>query len=87
MRAFKHSSILGYDLPWDSIIPSKVNVFAPLSEEEMELKLKALSCYKSQSTKSYFQPGVMRSIATMRGIQCGQPLAEAYEAIRWIISL
>lgn len=86
IRAFKYSSILGYDLPWNTVMSSHITTFVPISELSLARKIVALACYKSQSTKPYFQPDVIRSLAVMQGIRCGSPLAEGFETIRWVLT-
>ncbi|HEX2627454.1 MAG TPA: PIG-L family deacetylase, partial [Chitinophagaceae bacterium] len=46
LRAFKHSSIFGYELPWNQ---SRFNttLFNKLTAEEVDKKVKALLCYQS----------------------------------------
>jgi hypothetical protein len=41
--------------------------------------------YRSQSWRPYFDPNLIRSLATVRGLQIGQPAAEAFEVIRMAI--
>jgi len=83
-RAFKHASILGYELP-QNLRSFENTAFVRLSKEDMALKIKGLSCYKSQLFRRYSQPDFIRSLAMVRGVQCNTEFAEAFELIRLII--
>lgn len=84
LRAFKNSSILGYELMWNNI-EFRTNSFITVSEENVQAKVTALRCYESQRNRAYMSPEFIQSLATVRGVQCGKPLAEAFEIIRWIM--
>jgi N-acetylglucosamine malate deacetylase 1 len=83
LRAFKHSSIFGYELPWNQ---SRFNatLFVKLTAEEIDKKVKALSAYQSQSHRNYMQEDFIRSLAKVRGVQCNSEYAEAFEVYRMI---
>jgi len=83
-RAFKKVSLLGYELPWNNLTFSTEG-FIILKEKDIQKKIKALSCYKSQSAKFYMSGDFIKSLAKTRGVQIGVPYAEAFEVIRWII--
>lgn len=83
LRAFKNSTILGYELPWNNW-RFQPTYFETLSEENLSAKVKALREYKSQEQRSYMQESFIRSLAVVRGIQSGTPLAEAFEVYRMI---
>lgn len=83
LRAFKNTSILGYELPWNQ------NHFSPgyfiqLSASEVDKKVAAILSYQSQSHRNYMQEDFIRSLAKVRGVQCGNQLAEAFEVYRLI---
>jgi LmbE family N-acetylglucosaminyl deacetylase len=85
IRAFRNwCSIYGYDIPWNDLYGTKMNVFYELNERHMEMKLKAVSCLKSQIAKkaSYLTAQYLRSIAIERGVRIKTEYAEVYEAIR-----
>ncbi len=83
-RAFKHCSILGYDLPWNEF-ESRANCYYHVSGEHMRRKLTALAKYKSQADKPYLEPASIWNRAMARGLQVEVEFAEAFEVIRWII--
>lgn len=83
-RAFKHSSILGYELP-QNLIAFSNTAFVKLSDEILNQKIHALESYKSQTFRNYTSAEFIRSLAKVRGTQCNAEYAEAYEVIRIII--
>lgn len=84
LRAFKHCSILGYELPQNQLNFSN-DVFVSLSRNDLERKIQALAHYKSQGFRNYASPKFIESLARVRGGQGGFEFAEAFEAIRIII--
>lgn len=85
IRAFKNTTILGYEIPWNNI-EFQAESFIILSEENIITKLNALNAYNSQKTRSYAIEEFIRSLARMRGVQIGGKYAEAFEVIRWVMS-
>lgn len=83
MRAFKGASLLGYDLPWN-VQQFSNDYFVRLSTAQMFAKEAALACYLSQAHRPYMQPGFARALATVRGVQCAAPFAEAFEVYRFV---
>ena len=83
LRAFKFSSILCYEMPWNNITFSTSSFFI-LDEVNIAAKIEALNEYKSQAHRSYANEKFIRSLATTRGVQIGSEYAEAFEVLRWI---
>jgi N-acetylglucosamine malate deacetylase 1 len=83
-RAFKGSSILGYELP-QNIISFNNSAFVALTEEHLQQKIVAVSAYKSQDFRNYSREEFIRGLAKVRGVQCNATYAEAFEVIRLII--
>ncbi|NBP06449.1 MAG: PIG-L family deacetylase [Bacteroidetes bacterium] len=83
VRAFKFSTLLCYELPWNNF-EFKTTLFFGLHESHVEQKIKALSNYKSQAHRAYMQPDFIRSLAKVRGVQVGLPYAEVFEVVRMI---
>lgn len=83
-RAFKGASILGYELP-QNLISFENSAFIRLAESHIRSKVAALSCYESQRFRDYASEEFIRSLARVRGVQCGAPMAEAFEVIRLIV--
>ena len=84
LRAFKYSTILGYELPWNNL-SFNAGCYISFSEEELNAKCKAVSAYQSQAHRSYANDDFIRSLAKVRGVQSGHKYAEAFEVVRWII--
>ena len=84
LRAFKTSSIWGYEMPWNNII-FQTNCFVQLSRENVEQKIKALKCYDTQKERAYFHEDFLWSIVRTRGTQIQTEFAEAFELIKLVI--
>ena len=84
IRAFKNTTILGYEIPWNNI-EFQAEAFIILSDENMDRKLWALDAYDSQKDRSYANEEFIRSLARTRGVQIGSKYAEAFEVIRWVM--
>ena len=82
-RAFKHSTILGYELPWNNRTFS-TDVFISLEEKDIEAKIKKLDCYKTQLERAFMCKEYVTDIARTRGLQVGKKYVESFEAIRII---
>ncbi|OSZ77402.1 LmbE family protein [Chitinophagaceae bacterium IBVUCB2] len=83
LRAFKNSSVLGYDLPWNQNRFSPA-LFIKLSAPDIEKKVKAIKAYQSQSHRNYMQEEFIRSLARVRGVQSNNEFAEAFEVYKII---
>ena len=84
LRAFKRTTILSYELPWNNLNFS-TQCFVIVSEEHLRLKIVALGCYDSQKDRYYVSEEYIRSLAITRGTQIGRKYAEAFEVIRWLL--
>lgn len=84
LRAFKFSSVLSYELPWNNITFT-TSSFIHLSEEDVKVKIEALKEYQSQAHRPYSDEDFIRSMARIRGVQIGGKYAEAFDVVRWII--
>ena len=83
IRAFKKSTILGYEMPWNNISFNTIS-FIPLEERHIRKKIDALRCYETQRYRSYLSEDFIRSLARTRGTQIEVEYAEAFEVIRWV---
>lgn len=86
LRAFKHSTILGWEQPWNQI-SSHTSAFIELEPRHVETKILAATCYESQNGRKFFEPDFIRGFACTRGVQVNVSFAEAYEVIRFIMYL
>ena len=82
-RAFKHCTILGYEMPWNNRT-FRTDVFVSLSIEDIEAKVKMLDCYKTQLERAFMCKEYVMDIARTRGLQVGKKYVESFEAIRII---
>jgi len=83
IRAFKFSTILGYELPWNNLQFNNP-LFVSLTESDVKRKIAAINCYHSQVHRPYAGEGFIRSLAKVRGVQAGVAYAESFEVIRMI---
>ena len=84
LRAFKKTSILGYEEPWNNLTFNN-QVFVTLEERHVRAKARAFSCYASQKDRPYADEGFFLSLAHCHGIQIGRGYAEVFETVRWIL--
>ena len=81
IRAFKHRTILGYELPWNCL-EFKSNFFVELSLKNLNAKITSLSKYESQKNRIYFSKGYFSEYAKFRGSLVDLEYAEVFEVIR-----
>ena len=81
IRAFKKSTILAYEVPWNNFSLEN-NLFIELTEEQLQKKIDALKAYKSQYFRSYANEEFVRSLAIVRGVQGKSKYAETFNIIR-----
>lgn len=85
LRAFKFTSMLSYELPWNNI-SFQTSCFYKLSDENIQVKIDALKQYQSQAHRPYSNEDFIKSLARVRGVQINATYAETFEVIRWINS-
>lgn len=83
-RAFKKTSMLGYELAWNNL-NFATNTFVLLEEEHIVRKVRGLEQYKSQAGRIYVTGEYVHNLAKVRGVQIGATYAEAFESIRWVV--
>lgn len=66
--------------PWNG--NEDPNYFVELSAEQLERKIQALACYKSQSHRPYMNPEFIRSWARYNGIKANCKYAEGFRILR-----
>jgi N-acetylglucosamine malate deacetylase 1 len=81
IRAFKHTTIYGYELPWNSLRFDNT-CYSVLSPDHVTKKMLALMEYESQKDRIYFKDETVLSLARVRGLQSGSEYAECFEVIR-----
>ena len=83
IRAFKHQTLLGYELPWNCM-HFNAHYFIELSHLNINKKMAALDKYESQKNRSYFKDHFLRDYAKFRGKLVNVDYAEAFEVIRMV---
>jgi len=86
MRAFARRTVLGYELPWNSIT-FEASAHFEVTADDVAAKVAALASFRSQEARDYVSADYLRSWAVTRGTQAAMPLAEAYEILHWRIDL
>ncbi|MDI9339177.1 MAG: PIG-L deacetylase family protein [Sediminibacterium sp.] len=84
MRAFKFSTVLNYELPWNNFSFNST-CFIELEEEHVKRKVEAMACYKSQAHRNYCNADFITSLARVRGTQIEKKYAETFEVTRLIL--
>jgi len=85
LRAFKKtSSIWGYEHPWNNLTFT-TDIFVKLEERHIAKKIEALSQYKSQDFRAYFEEKYIRALAYTRGTQVDFSFAETFELVRLLV--
>jgi len=82
-RAFKKSTILGYEDPWNST-QFNLPMIVRLESHHIESKIKAALSHKSQLNRPYMSKDFINGLAAVRGAIVGVPFAEAFEVIKWV---
>jgi N-acetylglucosamine malate deacetylase 1 len=81
LRAFKRTTVLGYEIPWNNFDFAYQAYFA-LREEHVERKVAALSKYASQQHRRYCDPDYIRSVSRTHGINVNREFAEVFQVYR-----
>jgi len=83
-RAFKYGTILGYELPWNSM-EFRMNAFITVTKDDVDAKIAAMNAYKTQKHRMFFANDIVGDLARVRGKQIGHDYAECFELIRLIV--
>jgi len=83
LRAFRGTTVFGFDVIRSSygFFP---NFLVEVSEQDVELKLKALAEYKTYEEKYYFKPEITRATLIRHGALAERPYAEGFDILRII---
>ena len=81
LRAFKRTTVLGYEIPWNNLDFSYGAYFA-LDESHVERKIAALERYGSQQHRRYANPEYVRNLARVHGINVNRDYAEVFQVYR-----
>jgi LmbE family N-acetylglucosaminyl deacetylase len=83
LRAFKRTTILGYEIPWNNLDFAYQAYFA-LEERHIERKVAALARYASQQHRRYATPEYVWNLARTHGINVNREYAEVFQVYRVI---
>jgi LmbE family N-acetylglucosaminyl deacetylase len=83
LRAFKRTTILGYEIPWNNLDFAYQAYFA-LAQRHVERKEAALAKYASQQHRRYANPEYIWNLARTHGINVNREYAEVFQVYRLI---
>ncbi len=81
LRAFKRTTILGYEIPWNNF-NFDYQAYIALEKEHVESKVRALAKYESQQHRRYSDPEYIWNLSRMHGINVNREYAEVFEVYR-----
>src|SRR6266567_2944240 len=81
LRAFKRTTILGYEIPWNNF-DFEYQWYVALEEQHVELKVAALEHYASQQHRRYANAEYVRNLARMHGVNVNREHAEVFQVYR-----
>ncbi len=84
LRAFKRTTILGYEIPWNNFDFAYQAYFA-LEREHVERKVAALAKYASQQHRRYADPNYIRNLARLHGVNVNREYAEVFQVYRLVV--
>jgi len=83
LRAFKRTTILGYEIPWNNF-DFAYQWYVALEKRHVERKVAALERYASQQHRRYANAEYVRNLARMHGINVNREYAEVFQVYRVI---
>jgi N-acetylglucosamine malate deacetylase 1 len=83
LRAFKRTTILGYEIPWNNFDFS-YQAYIELGQAHMERKVAALEKYASQQHRRYANADYVWSVARTHGINVNREYAEVFQVYRLV---
>ncbi len=84
LRAFKRTTILGYEIPWNNY-DFAYQAYVALDRRHLECKAAALGRYASQQHRRYADPEYVWGLARTHGINVNREYAEVFQVHRAII--
>ena len=81
LRAFKRTTILGYEIPWNNF-DFAYQAYVALDGSHVERKIEALSKYASQQHRRYADSEYIRNLARMHGVNVNREFAECFQVYR-----
>jgi len=84
LRAFKRTTVLGYEIPWNNLDFS-YQAYIALEQRHLERKVAALEKYASQQHRRYANPEYVWSVARTHGINVNREYAEVFQVYRAVL--
>jgi len=81
LRAFKRTTILGYEIPWNNFDFS-YQAYIALEKPHVERKVAALEKYASQQHRRYANADYVWNVARTHGINVNRDYAEVFQVYR-----
>ncbi len=81
LRAFKRTTILGYEIPWNNF-DFEYQWYSALEATHIDRKVAALDCYASQQHRRYANEEYVRSLARTHGTNVNRDYAEVFQVYR-----
>ena len=81
LRAFKRTTILGYEIPWNNF-DFAYQWYVALEKQHIERKVSALERYASQQHRRYANEEYVRNLARMHGVNVNREYAEVFQVYR-----
>ena len=81
LRAFKRTTVLGYEIPWNNF-NFDYQAYVAVEKEHVERKVRALARYESQQHRRYSDPEYIWNVARTHGINVNREYAEVFEVYR-----
>ena len=85
LRAFKRTTILGYEIPWNNF-DFAYQAYVALQQGHIDRKVAALVKYESQQHRRYSDPEYIRNVARTHGINVNREYAEVFEVYRVVVA-
>ncbi|MFN0155751.1 MAG: PIG-L deacetylase family protein [Gaiella sp.] len=83
LRAFKRTSILGYEIPWNNFDFS-YGAYVGLEQRHVERKVAAVRCYASQQHRRYANEDYVWNLARVHGTNVNRDYAEVFQVYRLV---
>jgi len=81
LRAFKRTTILGYEIPWNNF-DFAYQWYSALEATHIDRKVTALDCYASQQHRRYANAEYVRNLARTHGVNVNREYAEVFQVYR-----
>ena len=81
LRAFKRTTILGYEIPWNNF-DFAYQAYVTLAREHVQRKVAALEKYASQQHRRYADPDYIWNLARLHGANVNREYAEVFQVYR-----